>query len=126
MRLSEWINELEPAERGYTRQCFRFWNGSNGRIEPQIPSGMSKARADVLRYHTQSLTDLTRRRRKVEELKVISFRAPEELQRHLAFEASELDINMSIYIRACLEAGRPLVRAYPKIINFFSDSCIPK
>jgi hypothetical protein len=126
MQLSEWIRVLDQDEAGYARRCFRFWNGTNGGDQPTIPAGMSKARADVLRYHTQSLTDMTRRKRKVEDLKVISFRATVDLEKQLAFEASELDINKSIYIRACIEAGRPIIKAYPQMINFFADSVIPK
>ncbi len=126
MKISEWVKELDQNEAGYARRYFRFWKGSNGNREPEIPWGMSKVHADVLKYHTQSLIDTTQRRRKMEETKTITFRASEKLERDLAFEASEIDVNKSIYIRACIEAGRPIVKAHPKIINFFSDVVIPK
>jgi len=125
MNISEWVKELEPDEQGYARQCFRFWNGSNGHVDPDIPDGMSKSKALVLKFHTKSLTDEAKKKRKLEELRVVSFRAPEKFEKELAFESAQIDVNKSIYIRACIEAGRPLVKHNPGIIAYLSGSVIP-
>jgi len=119
MGLSEWISELEPKEQGYARQCFKFWNGTNGGSLPGIPPGMSKSKADILRYHCQALNNGRTGRRKVEESKPISFRWADALKKELAFEAAELDITLSEYVLRCVNIGRPIVRAFPELsINF--------
>jgi len=127
MNIKEWCSELHPEEQGYVRQSFRSINGTNGAIQPDPPAGMSKAKADILFYHTKSFIDLSKgRKRKMDEWKVISFRGPAELEKSLAIEAAQLDINKSIYIRACIEMGRPMVKEYPKLITFLSDEVIPR
>lgn len=125
MDLNEWLLDLEPTEAGYVRQCFKFFKGTNGGIEPEIPAGLSKARADVLKFHCKSLAEKIKRRRKVDELKVINFKASEKFEKEISYEAAELDVNKSIYIRACIEAGRAFVKTHPDMIKFL-DSVIPK
>lgn len=119
MKIAEWISELDPQEQAYVRQCFRFWNETNGDHEPSVPQGMSRSRADILRYHCQALNNGQIGRRKVEENPTISFRILESLKRDLAFEAAELDISLSEYLLRCINAGRPVVRAYPDISRLF-------
>ncbi len=126
MNLSEWANSLPNDEKAYVSQCFKFWQGHNGNREPYPPNGISNARAEILKYHTKSFLEPGTRRRKMEDLKVISFRATEEFEKEIAFDSAKLDVNKSIFLRACIEAGRPFVLANPRIINFFSDSVIPK
>ena len=121
MTIYQWSQELEPDEQAYVRQCFQYWMGNNGGIEPDVPEGMSKVRAETLKFHCKSLIDTTQRRRKMQELKVISFRAPEEFEKELAFEAAKIDVNKSVYIRTCLEIGRKLVLAFPALIHFFGS-----
>ena len=120
MELAEWILELEPVEQGYVRQCFKYWNGINGGMEPSIPAGMSKAKADILRYHCQALNNGKKGRRKVEESKPISFRWTDSLKRDLAFEAAEMDITLSEYVLRCVIAGRPVVKAFPDLSKNFT------
>ncbi len=115
MNLSEWANSLEINEKGYVSQCFKFWNGSNGGQEPPIPVGISRSRADILRFHTKSLNDGQTGRRKMEESKPMSFRLTDALKKDLAFEAAELDISLSEYLIRCINIGRPIVMAYPAL-----------
>ena len=119
MKMAEWISELEPDEQAYARQCFRFWNGTNGNQEPTIPNGMSRSRADILRYHVKSLNNGQIGRRKVEENPTLSFRVVESLKRDLAYEAAQLDLSLSEYLLRCINAGRPLVMAYREVSKFF-------
>lgn len=124
MELSQWIGMLESDEQGYARQCFRYHNGTNGNHLPDIPPGMSKARADVLRCHCQALNNGQTGRRKVDKTEPVSFRWTEEFKRELAFEASKLDITMSEYVLRCVNAGRPTVQAYPEMSKFFTKKSL--
>ncbi len=117
MSISDWIELLETKEQAYARQCFKYWNGTNGGYEPPIPEGMSQSRAEVLKYHVKSLSGDSSGRRKIEKSKPISFRIKDKLKRELAFEAAERDVSISEYIIQCINAGRPLVLAYPNL-NF--------
>ncbi len=119
MKLSEWISLLEPIEQGYVRQCFHFWQGTNGGVEPSVPLGLSKSRAEVLKYHCRSLNNGQTGKRKVEESKPVSFRWTDKFKKDLAFEAAELDITLSEYVLRCVNIGRPVVMAYPKISKQF-------
>lgn len=125
--VGQWIRELDQKEAAYARQCFRFWNGTNGSQEPEIPEGMSKVHADVLKYHTKSfINGDTRRKRKMEDLKVVSFKMPPREFEELASCAAQVDVNVSIFIRCCIELASPQVLKNPALINFFSESVIPK
>lgn len=121
MDLTEWVLELEPIEAAYVRQCYRYWNGTNGGIEPEIPPGLSKARADILRYHVKSLNNGQRGKRKMDQAKPVSFRWSEKFKRELAFEASLLDVSLSEYVYRAINIGRPIVLAYPKRSKAFPD-----
>ncbi len=125
MNSNEWIHTLEKDEGGYARRCHRLWK-QGMEDGPTIPEGMSKTKADILRYHTKALLDTTRRTRKMEELAVISFKLPKELQQQVAMSAAEVDVNVSILIRTCIVLALPQIISNPKIINFFSESVIPK
>lgn len=120
--LSEWILSLEPSEQAYARECFHFWEGTSGDRAPCPPRGMSKAKADILLYHVKSLNNGETGRRKVEAARGHTFRWKESYHRQLALEASTLDICLSEYVMRCLNAGRPLVQAYPKLGRFFEDA----
>ncbi len=126
MDLNEWVSLLEPIEQGYVRQCFRYWNGTNGGVEPDIPQGMSSQRAAVLKFHCQSLNNGQTGRRKMDESKPVSFRWTDKFKKDLAFEAAELDISLSEYVMRCLNAGRPIVQAYPTLSKNFEDPVIQK
>lgn len=125
MNMSQWANSLEKDEKSYVSRCFREWK-RNSESEPTIPDGISKPHADVLRYHTKALLDTTQRRRKMEDLDTVSFKLSHKLHEALAMAAAEVDVNVSIFIRTCLLLAIPQIAANPKIINFFSESVIPK
>ena len=68
----------------------------------------------------------SRRKRKMEDLRVVSFKmSPAEFE-ELAKNAAQIDVNVSIFIRCCIELAASQVLKNPKLINFFSDSVIPK
>ncbi len=125
MNLSEWAHSLENDEKAYVSQCFKYWQGHNGDNAPCAPLGISNARADILRYHTQSLMDTTTRRRKMEELNTITFKATKEFQQNLAMAAAEVDSNLSSFIRCCIELSIETVRKHPELI-YTLKSVIPK
>ncbi len=114
MDLIEWILELEPIEQAYARQCFRFWNGTNGDRQPLVPDGMSQARADIIRYHVKAFINGRTGHRKLEEKKPTSIRFSGSLKKQLIFESAERDLSLSDYVIKCTNAGRPLVRAFPE------------
>lgn len=120
----EWVNLLEPDEQPYARQCWHFHQGTNGGIRPANPPGMSQARADCLFFHMKSVNNGERGHRKMEESKPRSIRMTDKLYKELAFEAAELgeDISWSKYVERCINAGRPIVRAFPD--NEFKKPCI--
>ena len=119
MGISEWAHSLETNEKGYVSQCFKFWNGTNGGQEPPIPVGISRSRADILRFHTKSLNDGQTGRRKMEESKPFSIRITDSLKKDLAFEAAEIDITISEYVIRCINIGRPIVLAFPDLSKLF-------
>jgi len=126
MNLSEWANCLEPAEKAYVSHCFKFWQGNNGGTEPSLPPGISRSRSEILLYHTKSFLEPGTRRRKMDELQTISFRVPEEFYRQLAFDAAQVDVNISIFIRSCILLASSQIIANPNLVNFFSKAVIPK
>ncbi len=127
MSLQAWVDTLDrDDEKVYVRQCAKFWMGSNGGHEPDIPDGISKSHAQVLKFHCQSLCEGTPRRRKLEELSTITFKASEEFHKELAYAAALVDVNVSIFIGSCILLAKDQLKANPKLINFFSDSVIPK
>ncbi len=126
MNLQEWANCLEPTEKAYVSQCFKYWQGHNGDREPDPPPGISRSRSEILLYHTKSFLEPGTRRRKMEELQTISFRVPEEFYRQLAFDAAQVDVNISIFIRSCILLASSQIKANPNLVNFFSKAVIPK
>ncbi len=125
MELKDWILELNGDEQAYVRQCFRFWAGDNKNYEPEIPSGMSKSRADILRYHTKSLAESHQRRRKVEDLDTISFKASHDFHQQIAFYAAQIDVNLSIFIRTCIELSKETLVKHPELV-YSLKSVLPK
>jgi hypothetical protein len=120
------IPDWSPEEKGYMRRCFKFWKGVTKGEEPEIPEGISKAKADILKFKAKTAADSTKRKRRMEELVTISFKVSKEFSRELNSQAAEIDVNLSIFIRSCILLAGPQILAYPKVIGFFSDSVIPK
>ena len=125
MNLSEWAHSLENDEKAYVSQCFKFWQRDNGGEKPDPPEGISKARADILLYHTQSLLDTTKRKRKMEESSTITFKVSGEFHQRLAMAAAEIDTNLSIFIRCCVELSIETIKKHPELI-YTLKSVIPK
>ena len=125
MNISQWVKELPGNERGYVRQCWHSWNGETS--PPIVPVGMSQAKADILRYHTKSfIKENNGRKRKMEDLRIVSLKMTNDHFEELAKNAAQIDVNISIFIRCCIELATPQILLNPKLINFFSDSVIPK
>ena len=125
IKINEWIALLEPVEQGYVRLVWRWLQGTNGGIEPAIPLGMSRAKANILKWHSQALNNGERGRRVMEKKPPINFRGSESYHKELAFEASLLDISLSEYLTRCVNAGRPIVQAYPKLSKQFEGPVLP-
>jgi hypothetical protein len=125
MNISAWVQELPREEKGYVRQCWHQWNC--GGKDPSVPEGISGVKAQLLKYHTKSfIIEGSRRKRKMEDLRVVSFKmSPAEFD-ELAKNAAQIDVNVSVFIRCCIELGTPQILINPKLINFFSESVIPK
>jgi len=115
MNLSEWADLLEPVEKAYVSHCFRYWNGTNGGIPPSPPPGMSKARADILLYHTKSLNNGETGKRKMEQSIPVSFRWLGKFKNDLLSEAAQLNLDLSTYVFRCINIGRPVVKTYPDL-----------
>lgn len=127
MTLAEWTKELDQDEQGYVRQCFKFRNVLNGGQEPEIPKGMSKTKAEILKFHCKSyLEGSNGRKRKMDELETITFKVSPDLHKQLAVDAAQIDVNISIFIRTCIVLAAPLLKTNPELVNFFSGSVIPK
>lgn len=126
MTIAEWAELLEPEEKAYVKLCFKFWHNPDA-IEPEIPDGIGRSKADLLRFHTKSLMEDSRAgKRKMEQLETISFKASHSLHTQAAMDAAHVDVNLSIFIRTCINLASPIIKANPKLVNFFSDSVIPK
>lgn len=115
MDATQWVLMLEPEEQGYVRRLYPYLQGTNGGIEPAIPPGMSKVHADGLRCHLKSFLNGQKGKRVMEEKKPTSIRMSDKLKRQLAYEASLLEnVCFTDYCLRCINAGRPIVQAYPK------------
>ncbi len=126
MTIAEWAELLDPNEKEYVKQCFRFWHNPDA-VEPEIPDGIGRSKADLLRFHTKSLMeDSNTRKRKLEQMETITFKASHTMHTRAAMDAAHVDVNLSIFIRTCINLASPIIKANPKLVNFFSESVIPK
>jgi hypothetical protein len=124
MKISEWVRDLSDQEKGYVRQCWNYWHGG---ADPVIPDGISKPKADILKYHTKSFIDENNgRKRKMEDLRIVSLKMTQDQFDRIANSAAQIDVNISIFIRTCLALATPQLLDNPKLINFFSETVIPK
>ena len=120
------IPDWSPEEKAYLRRSFQYWKEGERGEDPKIPDGISNARAQILKYKAKGISEDSKRKRKMEELTTVSFKISREFFEQLALDAAEVDVNVSIFIRTCILLASPQIKSNPKIINFFSDSVIPK
>jgi hypothetical protein len=120
------LPDWSPEEKGYMRQCFKYWKGLTKGEEPTIPPGISKVKADILKYKSKTIADSTERKKRMDETVTISFRATKEFSKEVSADAAEADLSLSVFIRACISLASPQILAHPKIIGFFTDSVFPK
>ncbi len=126
MTIAEWAELLDPNEKEYVKQCFKFWHNLDA-VEPEIPDGIGRSKADLLRFHTKSLMEDSKpSKRKLEQLETITFKASQALHTRAAMDAAFVDVNLSIFIRTCILLASPIIKGNPRLVNFFSDSVIPK
>ena len=123
--ISDWVNTLDSDEAAYARQCFKFWNGLTGGQEPIIPDGISEVRAQILRYHVKNLMDTTKNKRKIEQLRVVSIRILKDLYESVCLYSAEIDINISVFIRCCIELSKETVLKHPELL-YVLKSVVPK
>jgi len=60
--------------------------------------------------------------RTMEDPMVISLRISREIFEQLSLNAAEVDVNTSTFVRTCILVASPLIKANPRLINFFSES----
>ena len=126
MTISEWAELLDPEEKVCVKECFKFWHNPDA-VEPEIPGGIGRSKADLLRFHTKSLMEDSKAgKRKLEQLETITFKASHAFHTQMAMDSAHVDVNLSIFIRTCILLASPIIKQNPKLVNFFSDSVIPK
>ncbi len=122
----EQLLDFDPAEKGYLKECFKFWNGFTGGIEPLIPEEIGRAKAQILKYKAKGIAEDEPKRRRMDRLVTKSFKASPDFFQKVSSDSSQVDVNVSVFIRACVQLASPVIKANPRLINFFSDSVIPR
>lgn len=124
MTIEEWIPLLDPDEVSYVRRAFHLIKSGNGKpIEP--PDGMSKVKANILWHHVLTLSEQTERKRKALSLIPLTFKLPYDLHKRLLEDAAFCDVNVSIFIRTCIQLSSETIKKNPTLINLL-NSVIPR